>query len=188
MKLIKNFETSSEIVVASDVFVDDTVVIVNISAQKSQPLEWLRTDAYSESIIRKFVLYPNPNSGVFTIDVELSKASPIRLRIMDVASGGTVSDIRLQGRQEYSVPYSLLTTASAYCRTAGNVRRLHGFENDCRIEASSRVNARTARSVRKGDRQSAFFCMFYLYWALWKISDNNIIGNISETYIIILTL
>jgi hypothetical protein len=165
---VRNFEISSEIVVASDVFVDDTVVIVNISAPQSQPSEWLvgesdsltvvemtermlkvvfhspgkyqaglrtfvddcyadnlksitahvadsrRTDAYSESIIRKFVLYPNPNSGVFTIDVELSKASPIRLRIVDVASGGTVSDIRLQGRQEYSVPYSLLTTASAY--------------------------------------------------------------------------
>jgi hypothetical protein len=165
---VKDIDISSEFVVSSDVFVGDTVVVVNISDPQPESLEWivnesdslvvvektehllrfvckypgyypvgLRTfvdecyednmksvtvhhaddrsmEFFAESIIKKFILYPNPNNGVFTVEVELSKASPIRLRIVDIGRGIVLDDARYTGQKEYTVPYSLFLASSVY--------------------------------------------------------------------------
>jgi hypothetical protein len=165
---VKDIDISSEIVVSSDAFVGDTVVVVNISDPQPEKLEWivnesdsltivektehllrvvfkypgyypigLRTfvdecyedniksvtvhhadergmDFFAESIIKKFALYPNPNNGVFTVEVELSKVSPIRLRIVDIGRGIVLDDTRYTGQKEYAIPYSLFLASSVY--------------------------------------------------------------------------
>jgi hypothetical protein len=70
--------------------------------------------AFGESIIEKFVIYPNPNSGSFTVDIELSKASPVRLRMFDLSKGLVVNDRRESGEDRYSLPYGLSLPPGVY--------------------------------------------------------------------------
>jgi hypothetical protein len=71
-------------------------------------------DFFAESIIKKFALHPNPNNGVFTVEVELSKVSPIRLRVVDIGTGIVLNDARYTGQKEYILPYSLFLSTSVY--------------------------------------------------------------------------
>jgi hypothetical protein len=71
-------------------------------------------DNFGQSIIKRFVIYPVPNKGQFTVDVELNKISPIRLRLLYLGDGATVSDQKHSGKQEYSLPYNLPLKAGAY--------------------------------------------------------------------------
>jgi hypothetical protein len=159
---------SAEMVVASNLFLNDTIMVVNISSPHSEQMEWLVEDLdaveiveetehflkvvykelgyysiglrsytgdcyeeivksihvtdpdgmtstnFGESIIRKFELYPNMNNGVFTIDVELTKISPIRVRIINLGSGVVFDDRTFRGEQEYSIPYNLSLTSGVY--------------------------------------------------------------------------
>jgi hypothetical protein len=73
-----------------------------------------QTDFFAESIIRSFTLYPNPNSGNFTVAVELSRVSPIRLRIVSIGTGIVMHDSRYFGQQAYAVPYSLFLATGVY--------------------------------------------------------------------------
>jgi len=159
---------SAEMVVASNLFLNDTIMVVNISNPHSEQMEWLVDDLdaveiveetehflkvvykelgyysiglrsytgdcyeeivksihvtdpdgmtstnFGESIIRKFELYPNTNNGVFTIDVELTKISPIRVRVINLGSGVVFDDRTFRGEQEYSIPYNLSLTSGVY--------------------------------------------------------------------------
>jgi hypothetical protein len=165
---VRDFDISSEIVVASQVFVGDTIVVVNISDPMPESSEWLITasdsleivglsdhsaqvifkypgyysiglrtfvdDCYEdnmkavsvttadtrgagffgESIIKKFGVYPNPNNGVFTVDVELTQVSAIRLRIVDIGTGIVLNDTRYNGEKVYAIPYNILLASAVY--------------------------------------------------------------------------
>ena len=165
---IQNVDISSEIVVSSQVFVNDTIVIVNISTPDPERQEWLfpesdslkiveqsehfakvifyelgqytigmrsymgdcfqevlknitvinadenRDDLFGESIIKEFVIAPNPNSGTFNVTVELNKVSSIRLRLVNIESGLTLHDRRLDGQELYQIPYNLVLSPGVY--------------------------------------------------------------------------
>lgn len=157
---VKNTDISSEIFVATEIFVGDTVVIANISNPNPEKVEWLiedsdslkvvemdehyarvlfsetgyykigfrahkadcfqeifktitvvdkdgtENDAFGESIIEKYYVYPNPNNGNFNVKITLNKTSAIRLRIINVGTGNTVSDNKYAGQKEYEIPYN----------------------------------------------------------------------------------
>jgi hypothetical protein len=165
---VKAIDISSEIVIASHVFVNDTIVIVNISNPEPERFEWLVRESdsltvieqtahyirlvfretgqypigfrsyigdcyednlksvtvneggdieenpYGESIIEKFVVSPNPNNGRFTVSVELTQISSIRLRLVNIASGIVVSDKRQNGEKEYTIDYDLPLASGIY--------------------------------------------------------------------------
>ena len=154
--------------VASQVFVRDTIVIVNISNPAPQRIEWLiaqsdsviiteqsehfakvifdhpghyavgirthsgecyqelfktitaipaemqENDTFGESIIKNFTIAPNPNNGIFNADIELSSASAIRIRIINIGSGITVSDKKYPSQEEFSIPYQLILPTGTY--------------------------------------------------------------------------
>jgi hypothetical protein len=165
MKLYVSYaDISSEIVVASQVFVNDTIAIVNISHPEPDRTEWIfrkddrvrivqeeqhfarliftetgqydigiRTyagdcyqdiiktitvveqddilnDKFKESLIREFVIAPNPNDGNFQAIVKLNRESAIRLRIISFSNGLTVSDRSFNGQEEYRIGYSMSVT------------------------------------------------------------------------------
>jgi hypothetical protein len=165
MKLYVSYaDISSEIVVASQVFVNDTIAIVNISHLEPDRTEWIfrkddpvkivqeeqyfarliftetgqysigiRTyvgdcyqdiiktitvveqddilnDKFKESLIREFVIAPNPNDGNFQAIVKLNRESAIRLRIISFSNGLTVSDRSFNGQEEYRIGYSMSVT------------------------------------------------------------------------------
>ncbi len=175
---VSDSDISSEMVVASQLFVNDTVIIVNISDPVPERIEWLIEesdsltviemaehyakvvfkelgyytvglrshvgdcymdvvksltvtnpdddifDEFGESIIEKFIIYPNPNDGIFTAEVELNKVSSIRLRIFNISTGNVLSDKKVSGESFYQIPYNeylgagvfivLLETASGH--------------------------------------------------------------------------
>jgi hypothetical protein len=165
---VRDIEISSEILVSTNVFVGDTVYVINISDPMPESLEWLAVESdslqiidqsehlmrvifrypglypiglrtfvgecfedftkqvfvmdadmrdtgfFAESIIRSFTLYPNPNDGHFTVAVELSRVSPVRLRIVSIGSGIVMHDSRYFGQQAYAVPYNLPLAAGGY--------------------------------------------------------------------------
>lgn len=165
---VKNIAISSEIFVATEVFLGDTVVIANISNPSPDNVEWLiedsdslkvvemeehyarvlffetgnykigfrahkgdcfqemfktitvidkdarENDMFGESIIEKYYVYPNPNNGNFNIKITLNKISAIRLRIINVGTGNTISDQKYTGQKEYDIPYRKSISSGAY--------------------------------------------------------------------------
>jgi hypothetical protein len=165
---VKDIDISSEFVISSQVFVNDTVVIVNISDPVPERLEWLIPESDSlrivektehlvkvlfrqtgyyviglrtfvdecyednlksvsvmdanhqanylsgESIVKHFGLNPNPNNGVFNVEVELTEASSIRLRIIDIGTGIVMNSQEYTGRKDYSIPYNIPLASAVY--------------------------------------------------------------------------
>jgi hypothetical protein len=67
-----------------------------------------------QSVIDKFILYPNPNNGTFTANVVLNITAPIRLRIINIGNGMVVNDVRFAGQDDYTVPYNLSLETGVY--------------------------------------------------------------------------
>jgi hypothetical protein len=75
----------------------------------------MRNDGFlAESIIRSFTVSPSPNSGNFTVAVELGRVSPVRLRIVSIGTGIVMHESRYLGQQAYAVSYSLSPAAGVY--------------------------------------------------------------------------
>lgn len=71
-------------------------------------------DAFGESIIEKYYVYPNPNDGNFNVKITLNKTSAIRLRIINIGTGNTVSDKKYAGQKEYDIPYNKSIAPGVY--------------------------------------------------------------------------
>jgi hypothetical protein len=70
--------------------------------------------SFDQSIIKEFILYPNPNTGIFTAEIELSQVAPVRLRIINLGLGMLMDDRRLAGKETYSESYNLSLGAGVY--------------------------------------------------------------------------
>ena len=92
----------------SDCYQDNIKLITVGDAGISSP------DLFGGIDIKNFTVYPNPNSGVFKADVELSKESAIRLRIVNIGTGVVASDTKHSNQKEYSIPYNLSLSAGVY--------------------------------------------------------------------------
>jgi len=166
---VADVEISSEFIVASNVFRNDTILFVNISDPFPEQAEWIiadnpkvkvvetnehyvriifsenglytigfrsrvgecfreiykdivviepedffSTDEFLQDLILHFSVHPNPNSGIFSATIELEKKASIRLRLVNLSTGTTLSDIRLYGETDYLVPYDLPLSSGTY--------------------------------------------------------------------------
>ncbi|MDR3218802.1 MAG: hypothetical protein LBU22_07445 [Dysgonamonadaceae bacterium] len=165
---VKDYQISSEIVVATQTVVNDTIVFVNISDPEPDRIEWLiPEDAHIEVVetgpelalvifrqignyaigmrsyvadcfqdvvktisvteqgeppmdelgpsdIKRFIVYPNPSTGVFTVDVELEKAGTIRLRLINLSLGVITSNKTWSGSDKYSLQYNETLSPGGY--------------------------------------------------------------------------
>ncbi|GHT29131.1 hypothetical protein FACS189432_08000 [Bacteroidia bacterium] len=66
------------------------------------------------SDIKKFIVYPNPNSGEFNVDVELEKPGSIRLRLISLARGIILNNKTFNGQEKYAVQYNETLAAGSY--------------------------------------------------------------------------
>src|SRR5690606_20821889 len=56
-------------------------------------------------VVEEFKLYPNPNSGKFTVSVILSEAKDISLKLIDIQGQGDLGDYQGLGKDSYEVSY-----------------------------------------------------------------------------------
>ncbi|NQX80392.1 MAG: T9SS type A sorting domain-containing protein [Flavobacteriaceae bacterium] len=64
--------------------------------------------------LKVFDMYPNPNGGVFDVDIELRERGNIRLTLLKIASGNVVDTIDKTGKDEYKVEYDLSLSPGVY--------------------------------------------------------------------------
>lgn len=61
----------------------------------------------SESFLKEFGIYPNPNTGNFTLNMLFNNATIARIRIINLLSNATVSDKTVSGSASYTEYYSI---------------------------------------------------------------------------------
>jgi hypothetical protein len=72
-------------------------------------------DTKNESpFMEEFTVSPNPSDGKFSVIVGLREQTPIRLRMISVASNVIVDDRQVLGSQRYEVPYDLNLASGVY--------------------------------------------------------------------------
>jgi hypothetical protein len=79
-----------------------------------------------EPMIKSLAVYPSPNDGNFTVEIELRETADVRLDLFDVSSGIAVNNRTEHGQDYYLLNYSLNglhTGVYALIVTAGNERR-----------------------------------------------------------------
>ncbi len=166
--IAKMQEISSEFIVATEIFRNDTVILVNVSLPEPDSTSWMiedpsieiveidtyyakiifrkngnflvghrsfRSDCFedtyksmavmepedfvewedfNQALIKQFKVYPNPNQGIFSVDVELERVSAIRLRMIHLATGKVVHDLKQNGENFYQIPYHLSLAPGVY--------------------------------------------------------------------------
>ena len=68
----------------------------------------------NQPMIQAFVIYPNPSSGRFTLDVTLRKENPLSVRIYGIYNNNVISTKKVDGDKEYSLAYDLNLTTGVY--------------------------------------------------------------------------
>ncbi|MCX2682110.1 hypothetical protein OOZ15_19325 [Galbibacter sp. EGI 63066] len=64
--------------------------------------------------IEEFLVYPNPNSGRFTVAVTLAEPATASLRLFDQVSNSPVDDRLLHGSDKYTTQYQVFLTPGIY--------------------------------------------------------------------------
>jgi hypothetical protein len=159
-----NIDISAEFAVSTQVFVNEKIVIVDISNPQPESLEWVlpiganvttknkdfaeisfaKAGEYELTLNTKrgnctafqtkkilvvegeyvdpeleaktvfdLKIYPNPSDGIFTIDVKLEKAMPVKIKLYNLTNNAIIDSKAEEGKKEYSFNFNLNGLASA---------------------------------------------------------------------------
>jgi hypothetical protein len=64
--------------------------------------------------LEEFTVFPNPSDGKFSAIIGLREQTPIRIRMISVASNVIVDDREALGSQRYELPYDLNLASGVY--------------------------------------------------------------------------
>jgi SprB repeat len=56
--------------------------------------------------LKKFRVYPNPNNGNFSVEMEYNAVTKARLRLVNLLTNQTLDDRTVQGQMTYTLPYN----------------------------------------------------------------------------------
>lgn len=66
------------------------------------------------SFIQEFTIFPNPNSGVFKVEVKLLQSAPISIKIVNLATNAIVNTKIASGQENYVFDYNLKLAIGVY--------------------------------------------------------------------------
>jgi len=76
-----------------------------------------KTSKVSENnkpLIKEFTIYPNPNSGKFSLNLGLYKESEVSLKIFNLIHNEVIDYKKVSGKKEYVINYSLNVPSAVY--------------------------------------------------------------------------
>ncbi len=68
----------------------------------------------TDSFIKEFIVYPNPNTGTFQSKITLVKASDISVQIINLSSGAVLSEKKGQNNVDFLLEYSISLPSGVY--------------------------------------------------------------------------
>lgn len=83
--------------------IDEITKTVNVVAKSGFPNAGSQAEAY----LRYFRVYPNPNSGVFNVELEFNAVTKARLRMINILNNMVTDDRVVEGLDHYTIPYNL---------------------------------------------------------------------------------
>jgi Secretion system C-terminal sorting domain len=83
--------------------IDEKYKEVNVTSRQG----FVGLGSQADAFLKQFGLYPNPNTGQFTLSMLFNSVTQARVRIINVLTNATVSDRYLQGSQSYSEAYNI---------------------------------------------------------------------------------
>ena len=66
------------------------------------------------TMIKSLIVYPNPSSGKFFVDIELKEENQVNIKILEMLSGSTINSKRMNGNDKYKVDYNLNLIPGVY--------------------------------------------------------------------------
>lgn len=73
-----------------------------------------KPEAPYNSFIQEFKLFPNPNSGVFKVEVELLQSAPVSLRIINLSTNAIINTKIASGKDNYVFDYNVNLAIGVY--------------------------------------------------------------------------
>lgn len=89
--------------------IDDTTKTVNVINRGGTVTSGDQSNAYLQAYA---VIYPNPNNGTFTVNLNFSEVTRARLRLINTLTNVTVDDRLIQGEKDYFLNYNMGTLMS----------------------------------------------------------------------------
>ncbi|WP_282048526.1 T9SS type A sorting domain-containing protein [Maribacter aquivivus] len=60
-----------------------------------------------QKVVEEFICYPNPTTGVFSVDVNLTEEGDISIKVFNMVSNTLIASERERGQTNYSVPFDI---------------------------------------------------------------------------------
>ena len=79
------------------------VIVLAVDPTVNQDLA-LQSESKS---VKDFLVYPNPNNGLFTVDVALPERGNISVKIFNFANNSMIAIERANGQSEYTIPFDI---------------------------------------------------------------------------------
>jgi len=68
----------------------------------------------TDSFLKEFILFPNPNSGTFQTKISLEDASDILVKIINLSTGAVLNEKTFQNNTEFLLDYSISLPSGVY--------------------------------------------------------------------------
>ena len=80
--------------------------------QKDASISTDKDAEHKGKIIENFLVYPNPTSGQFTVDISLSERGSVSIKIFSFANNAMITSEKARGETTYNIPFDITGTPS----------------------------------------------------------------------------
>ncbi|MEP2278222.1 T9SS type A sorting domain-containing protein, partial [Maribacter sp.] len=60
-----------------------------------------------QKVVEEFICYPNPTTGIFSVDVNLTKEGDVSIKIFNMVTNTLIASERERGKTNYTIPFDI---------------------------------------------------------------------------------